>query len=41
MSPSPVCALDPWIADLESRHLRDMTTAEVARAQRALSCTYV
>jgi SAM-dependent methyltransferase len=41
MSPSPACALDPWIADLESRHLRDMTTAEVARALRALSSTYV
>ena len=33
--------LDAWIADLESRHLRDMTTAEVARALRALSSTYV
>ena len=30
-----------WIADLEARHLRDMTTSEVARALRALSSTYV
>jgi SAM-dependent methyltransferase len=35
------CAFDAWIADLEARHLRDMTTAEVARALRALSSTYV
>ena len=32
---------DRWIADLETRHLRDMTPAEVARALRALSSTYV
>ena len=30
-----------WIADLDDRHLRDMTTSEVARALRALSSTYV
>ena len=30
-----------WMADLEARHLRDMTPAEVARALRALSSTYV
>lgn len=30
-----------WLADLEARHLRDMTTPEVARALRALSSTYV
>jgi len=30
-----------WIADLETRHLRDMTPTEVARALRALSSTYV
>jgi hypothetical protein len=30
-----------WLADLEARHLRDMTTSEVARALRALSSTYV
>ncbi len=30
-----------WIADIETRHLRDMTTSEVARALRALSSTYV
>jgi len=32
---------DRWIADLEARHLRDMTTSEVGRALRALSSTYV
>lgn len=41
MSPTQPCAVDAWIADLEARHLRDMTTAEVARALRALSSTYV
>jgi SAM-dependent methyltransferase len=30
-----------WLGDLEARHLRDMTTSEVARALRALSSTYV
>lgn len=30
-----------WIADLESRHLHELTRAEVARALRALSSTYV
>lgn len=33
--------LERWIADLEGRHLRDMTAAEVGRALRALSSTYV
>jgi len=32
---------DRWIADIEARHLRDMTPTEVARALRALSSTYV
>lgn len=32
---------DRWIADLEARHLREMTPTEVARALRALSSTYV
>ncbi len=32
---------DRWLADLEARHLRDMTPTEVARALRALSSTYV
>lgn len=32
---------DRWLADLEARHLRDMTPSEVARALRALSSTYV
>ena len=40
MSPDAM-GLDAWIADLEARHLRDLTTAEVARALRALSSTYV
>jgi len=34
-------AFTRWLADLEARHLRDMTTSEVARALRALSSTYV
>ena len=41
MSPDCTAGLTSWIADLEARHLRDMTTAEVARALRALSSTYV
>lgn len=34
-------AFEHWLAHLEARHLRDMTTSEVARALRALSSTYV
>lgn len=34
-------AFDAWMADLERRHLADLTPAEVARALRALSATYV
>src|SRR5262249_20347003 len=34
-------AFDPWIADLERRHLADLTFPEVSRALRALSATYV
>jgi len=30
-----------WIADLEKRHLADLTFSEVSRALRALSSTYV
>ncbi|MGE0814146.1 MAG: methyltransferase [Vicinamibacterales bacterium] len=30
-----------WLADAEARHLADLTPAEVARALRALSSTYV
>jgi hypothetical protein len=30
-----------WMADLEARHLADLTFAEVARSLRALSSTYV
>lgn len=33
--------LDAWVADVERRHLADMTLPEVARALRALSSTYV
>ena len=32
---------DSWIADLERRHLAELTFPEVARALRALSSTYV
>ena len=41
MSADCTAGLTRWIADLETRQLRDMTTAEVARALRALSSTYV
>ena len=34
-------AFDPWIADLEQRHLAELTFPEVSRALRALSATYV
>ena len=34
-------AFDPWIADLERRHLAELTFPEVSRALRALSATYV
>ena len=33
--------LDRWLAALEARHLADLTLAEVARALRSLSSTYV
>jgi SAM-dependent methyltransferase len=33
--------LNTWLADLEKRHLADLTFAEVARALRALSSNYV
>ena len=36
-----VTALDDWLAALENRHLSDLTFAEVSRALRALSSTYV
>jgi SAM-dependent methyltransferase len=32
---------DEWIADLQSRHLADLTFAEVSRSLRALSSAYV
>lgn len=38
---STLPGFDRWLADLEARHLRDMTPTEVARALRALSSTYV
>jgi SAM-dependent methyltransferase len=34
-------ALQEWLADLEKRHLADLTFAEVSRALRALSSAYV
>src|SRR5262249_55682699 len=34
-------AFDPWIEDLERRHLAELTFSEVSRALRALSATYV
>jgi hypothetical protein len=34
-------AADLWLADLERRHLSDLTPTEVARALRALSSCYV
>lgn len=37
----PVAALQNWLADLEKRHLSDLTFAEVSRALRALSSAYV
>jgi ubiquinone/menaquinone biosynthesis C-methylase UbiE len=33
--------IDPWLADLETRHLADLRFAEVTRALRALSSGYV
>ena len=33
--------LEDWLADLEERHLANLTFSEVARALRALSSTYV
>lgn len=39
--PADTAGFDAWVADLETRHLRDLTPAEVARALRALSSTYV
>lgn len=40
-STSSPAGFDRWLADLEARHLRDMTMPEVGRALRALSSTYV
>ncbi|HKB12604.1 MAG TPA: class I SAM-dependent methyltransferase, partial [Vicinamibacterales bacterium] len=34
-------AFDRWVADLERRHLAELTFPEVARSLRALSATYV
>jgi SAM-dependent methyltransferase len=36
-----VAALQNWLAELENRHLADLTFAEVSRALRALSSAYV
>ncbi|MGD9906421.1 MAG: hypothetical protein AB7U83_23375 [Vicinamibacterales bacterium] len=42
MTPDPCAAgVDRWLTDLSTRHRRDLTTSEVARALRALSSTYV
>jgi hypothetical protein len=38
---NPPATFDHWIAALETRHLRDLTFAEVSRALRALSSAYV
>src|SRR5262245_24187988 len=34
-------AFDTWIHDLETRHLSELRFAEVSRALRALSSTYI
>jgi hypothetical protein len=39
--PAPVVNLDAWMAQLEARHLADLRFADVSRALRALSSTYV
>ena len=36
-----MAAFDTWIHDLETRHLADLRFAEVSRALRALSSTYI
>lgn len=36
-----MAAFDTWIHDLETRHLSDLRFAEVSRALRALSSTYI
>ena len=36
-----MAAFDTWIRDLETRHLSDLRFAEVSRALRALSSTYI
>jgi hypothetical protein len=41
MDAPPAAAVARWIDDLQARYLRDLTPAEVARALRALSATYV
>jgi Methyltransferase domain len=39
--PARAGAFDRWMADLERRHLAELTFPEVSRALRALSATYV
>jgi SAM-dependent methyltransferase len=39
--PATVLNLAPWMAELEARHLADLRFADVSRALRALSSTYV
>jgi hypothetical protein len=41
MDALPAAAVARWIDDLQARYLRHLTPAEVARALRALSATYV
>src|SRR5262245_16769828 len=36
-----MAAFDTWIHDLETRHLSDLRFADVSRALRALSSTYI
>src|SRR5687767_15978293 len=36
-----MAAFDTWIHDLETRHLSELRFAEVSRALRALSSTYI
>ena len=36
-----MAAFDTWISDLETRHLSELRFAEVSRALRALSSTYI
>ena len=39
--PSPASSFDAWLAALDERHLADFRPAEVGRALRARSSSYV